>query len=104
MAPKNGNTHPPKLRPWETSVIAFDDAELNEWLLQAIEENRGEFLSSLAEAMLSAGAEDYTLVRPALMRLKRKYRVVNSTQNEMQHPIAYRKSAARSFRSRVSHS
>ena len=102
MAPKNGNTHPPKLRRWEGSVIAFDDAELNEWLLQAIEENNGEFISAMAEAVVMACAEDYTLVRPALMRLKRKYRVVSSTQHEMQHPIAGRKSAARRFRSRVS--
>ena len=102
MAPKNGNTHLPKLRRWEASVIAFDDAELNEWLLQAIEEDCGEFISALAEAVVTACADDYTLVRPALMRLKRKYRLVSSTQNEIQHPIAGRKPAMRIFRPRAS--
>jgi FMN phosphatase YigB (HAD superfamily) len=102
MAPKNGNTHLPKVRRWEAHVIAFDDTELNEWLLQANEEDCGEFLSALAEAVVTACAEDYTLVRPALMRLKRKYRVVSSTQNQIPHSNSGRKSAARSFRSRLS--
>ena len=31
-------------------MIAFDDTELNEWLMQAIEEGSGQFLPALAEA------------------------------------------------------
>jgi len=47
---KNGNTHPSKIRNWQANVIAFDDTELNEWLMQAIEEGSGQFLPALAEA------------------------------------------------------
>src|SRR5580700_4674005 len=70
---KDGNTQLSKARSWQANAIAFDDAELNEWLMQAIEEGSGQFLPALAEAALMACAEDYLLVRPVLINLKRKY-------------------------------
>jgi hypothetical protein len=54
-------------------VIAFEDTELAEWLMQAIEERFGQFLTALAEAATIACPEDYFLVRPVLIALKRKY-------------------------------
>lgn len=40
--------------------------------MQAIEERSGQFLSALAEAATITYPEDYFLVRPALIVLKRK--------------------------------
>ena len=54
-------------------MIAFEDSELNEWLMRTIEEGPGQFLSALAEAVVVACPEDYSLVRPVLISLKRKY-------------------------------
>jgi hypothetical protein len=70
---KYGNTRLSKMGSWQVKMIAFDDPELNEWLMQAIEEGSGQFLSALAEAALIACAEDYLLVRPVLISLKRTY-------------------------------
>jgi hypothetical protein len=69
---KDGNTHLSKARSWQADVIAFDDKELNEWLMQATEERTGQFLPALAEAAVIACAEDYCLGRPVLIDLKRK--------------------------------
>lgn len=59
-------------------MIAFEDAELNDWLIQAIEGGPGQFLPALAEAVVTASPEDYSLVRPALMSLRRKYGFVSA--------------------------
>ena len=53
--------------------IAFDDRELRNWLIDLIADGSQEFLSALAEAVLSADAEDYDVIRPVLLDLKRKY-------------------------------
>ena len=87
----NAGTHLLEGRRWEDQVIAFEDIELNEWLIQAIEEGAGQFLPALAEAVVKACPEDYSLLRPALMNLKRRYCFVNSTTTETGHPIATRK-------------
>ena len=63
----------------EVYVIAFEDAELNDWLIQAIDEGPGQFLPALAEAVVTASPEDYSLVRPALMSLKQRYCFVSAT-------------------------
>ncbi len=59
-------------------MIAFEDAELNDWLIQAIEEGPGQFLPALAEAVVTASPEDYSLLRPALMSLRRRYCFVSA--------------------------
>jgi hypothetical protein len=52
---------------------AFDDRELSEWVMALGEECSGRFLCALAEAVMKAGAEDYSIIRPALVNLKCKY-------------------------------
>lgn len=78
----NRNAQLLKVRNWQANVIAFDDTELNEWLMQAIEESSGQFLPALAEAAVVACAEDYFLVRPVLIDLKRKYTSVRTSGGE----------------------
>jgi hypothetical protein len=53
--------------------MAFEDGKLSEWLIQAIEEAPSQFLRALGEAAVTACPQDYSLVRPGLIRLKRKY-------------------------------
>ena len=53
---------------------AFDDKELNPWLLDLIEEPSASFFGALAEAALTASPEEYRLIRPSLLQLKRKSR------------------------------
>ena len=53
--------------------IVFDDSELGDWLIGLIEDGSNEFLSALAEAVVTADAEHYGVLRPALVELKRKY-------------------------------
>ncbi len=79
---RNRNTQLSKVRNWQGNLIAFNDAELTEWLMQAIEESSGQFLPALAEAAVIACAEDYFLVRPVLIDLKRKYTFVGRAARE----------------------
>jgi len=55
------------------ALIAFDDSELSNWLMDLIEVQPRKFLGALAEAVVAADAEDYRLIRPALVTLKHKY-------------------------------
>jgi hypothetical protein len=55
------------------ALIAFDDSELSARLMDLIEVPPGEFLDALAEAVVAADAEDYRLIRSALVILKHKY-------------------------------
>jgi hypothetical protein len=57
---------------------AFDDREVSEWVMAHGEECSGRFLCALAEAVMKADAEDYSIIRPALLKLKRKYPDANS--------------------------
>jgi hypothetical protein len=59
-------------------LIAFEDNELNEWLIEAIADGTEQFLPALAEAAVVASDEDYSLVRPVLIDLMRKYRLASS--------------------------
>jgi len=77
---KNRNAQLLKVRNWRANVIAFDDNELNDWLMEVIEESSGQFLPALAEAAVVACAEDYFLVRPVLIDLKRKYASVHPSR------------------------
>lgn len=54
-------------------MIAFEDVEMSDWLLRLEESPPGQFLYALAKAVLKATEEDYSIIRPALMELKRKY-------------------------------
>jgi hypothetical protein len=54
--------------------VALDDPELNSWLLELIADPSPSFLSAIAEAVLTANFEDYAVVRPCLIRLRKKYR------------------------------
>jgi hypothetical protein len=92
---KDGNTHPSKVRSWQANVIAFDDTELNEWLMQAIEEGSGQFLPALAEAAVIACAEDYCLVRPVLIDLKRKYSFASPAGRQTKQMVTVGKGGAR---------
>ena len=80
-------------------MIAFEDSELSEWLIQAIEEAPGQFLRALAEAAVTACPEDYSVVRPVLMSFKRKYCFVSAPAKETGRTIAGRRLRARGFRS-----
>ncbi len=54
-------------------LIAFDDSELGTWLIELIADESDNFLCALAEAVVTANAADYDVIRPALLELKRKY-------------------------------
>ena len=61
---------------------AHTDPELNSWLLTILNgdpERRiapaGDFLKSLAHAALRADIDNYAILRPALLKMKRKYKV-----------------------------
>lgn len=54
-------------------LILFDDAEMSEWLLKLTDNSSGQFLHALSEAVLKATDEEYAIMRPALMDLKRKH-------------------------------
>lgn len=54
-------------------LIAFEDTELNNWLLDLIADGSESFLSALAEVVVTADAEDYSIIRPGLIELKRKH-------------------------------
>lgn len=79
---KDGDNHPSEVRSWQPNAIAFDDAELNEWLMQAIEESSEQFLPALAEAALVACAEEYCLLRPALINFKRRYSFASPAERQ----------------------
>jgi hypothetical protein len=52
---------------------AFDDDELRNWLMECIAEGSELFLCAIAEAAIAAIAEDYLVIRPALLELRRKH-------------------------------
>jgi hypothetical protein len=56
----------------DARLTAHQDPSLIDWLLNA-QTNAGDFLRSLAEAGLRADAENYPLLRPALLVLKNRY-------------------------------
>jgi len=70
------------------NIVAFDDGALIGWLLELIEEPAPQFLSFLAEAAILADREEYAILRPGLLVLKRKHMrpVVTSSMNGASHP------------------
>lgn len=96
---KNANRNFERAKTATPTVTALDDGELNEWLMQAMEDGPGQFLPALAEAVVTACPEDYSLVRPVLLNLKRKYCSLSSREKETEQTIAGRRIGARKFRS-----
>lgn len=60
-------------------IAQNDDSELLEWLCNA-RESGGNFVSSLARAALVADWENYPLLRPALIELRKKYHAYEPTE------------------------
>jgi hypothetical protein len=54
-------------------LTAFDDGELSKWLMACIEDGSENFLCAVAEAAVAANAEDYLVIRPALLQLRRNH-------------------------------
>ncbi len=61
-------------------LTAFDDDELSNWLMECIEDASENFLCAVAEAAVAANAEDYLVIRPALLALRRKHNAKCATQ------------------------
>ena len=70
--------------------VALDDPELNSWLLELIADPSPSFLSAIAKAVLTANLEDYAVVRPCLIRLRKKYRrETKKTLIHRERPVQY---------------
>jgi hypothetical protein len=67
--PATGRAH---MDMWE-QLTAFDDDELSDWLMECIEDGSQNFLCALAEAAVAANVEEYVVIRPALLALRRKH-------------------------------
>ncbi len=61
------------LRNARAQLTAFDDDDLSSWLMECIESASENFLCAVAEAALAASAEDYIVIRPALLALRQKH-------------------------------
>jgi hypothetical protein len=73
------------------SLIAFDDKELSAWVMRLGEERSGRFLCALAEAVMKANAEEYSVIRPALLDLKHRRRHRGGRAERVGSPIARNK-------------
>jgi len=73
-------------------LIALDDGELSNWLIDLIADESDNFLCALAETVVTADAADYEVIRPALIELKRK-----SCNVARERIPACRSSASRGF-------
>ena len=76
-------------------LIAFDDSELSDWVLTLGEERSGRFLCALAEAVMKADPEEYSVIRPALVNLKRKYAEAGPGPERFADAITSRKGRSR---------
>lgn len=79
-------------------MIAFDDSELSDWVLTLGEERSGRFLCALAEAVMKADPEEYSVIRPALVNLKRKYAEAEPQPEGFAVAITSRKGPPRNIR------
>jgi hypothetical protein len=71
--------------------VAFDDKELSAWVMRLGEERSGRFLCALAEAVMKADAEEYSVIRPALLDLKHRHRRRGARAKKVASPIARKK-------------
>jgi hypothetical protein len=75
-ATKGGARHPAKHSAQTDArkrLTAFNDDQLRSWLMKCIEDGSENFLGAVAEAAVAASAEDYVVIRPALLTLRRKH-------------------------------
>jgi hypothetical protein len=82
----------------EGHVIALDDRELSGWFMDLTEDSSGDFLCSLSEAVMKADEEDYSMIRPVLMDLKRKYTRSSRGAERVPNAVAKRKRPSESER------
>jgi hypothetical protein len=82
------NTEAAKRVAGKDTLIAFDDKELSAWVMRLGEERSGRFLCALAEAVMKANAEEYSVIRPALLDLKRRRRHRGVRAEKVASPIA----------------
>ena len=54
-------------------LTALADGDLSNWLMECIADASENFLCAVAEAAIAANAEDYLVIRPTLLALKRKH-------------------------------
>ena len=73
------------------TLTAFDDKELSAWVMRLGEERSGRFLCALAEAVMKADAEEYSVIRPALLNLKGRRRRPGARAEKIANPIARKK-------------
>ncbi len=86
--PNRNHAEAPEQVKGKDALIAFDDKELSTWVMRLGEERSGRFLCALAEAVMKADADDYSVIRPALLDLKRKHRHRGAKAEKIASPIA----------------
>lgn len=69
-----------------------DDPELLEWLAKAAQDGGG-FVGAVARAGLVADAENYPLIRPLLMVMRKKYPKYEPSDEVKREILARRESA-----------
>jgi hypothetical protein len=79
------------------TLVAFDDKELSAWVMRLGEERSGRFLCALAEAVMKADAEEYSVIRPALLDLKHRRRHRGARAKKVTSPIARKKEGNHDF-------
>ena len=81
----------------------MDNKEMSELLRTIGATRHGDFLCALSDVVIKADDEDYSIIRPALMNLKRKYAAANP-QSDKAFDVAHtpEKSGARSAPDHVS--
>ena len=65
-------------------LTAFDDSELNDWLIECIADGSENFLCAVAEAAVAANAQDYFCLRSALLALRQKYDTKFNRRSKLQ--------------------
>jgi hypothetical protein len=94
--PMKSVPHPSQERK-KDKLIAFDDTELSDWVLTLGEERSGRFLCALAEAVMKADPEEYSVIRPALMNLKRRYAEAKPGREEFASAVTGKKILSRNL-------
>jgi hypothetical protein len=78
-------------------LTALDDRELSDWVMTHGGEQSGDFLCALAEAVMKADSEDYSVIRPALISLRTKYAHAEIDMKEMAGAVTSRRRASGTF-------
>ena len=78
----------------EANLHPNEDRELKEWLSVLGEMPLDGFLHAISAAAMKAADEDYSIIRPALMDLKRKYREGQLRMQHLYRPLPASRGAA----------